>query len=80
MRASAEFKADEFFTQRVSEIKRAYVEAYRSGDNAALTEAREEWQLLPQARKGYGYSVQPLAEFLKVPAARAKREANTAGA
>lgn len=79
MRASAKFKADEFFNTRTAQIKREYVEAYRSGDNAALSEARQEWQRLQDARQGYGYKVQPLSELLKAPSARVKREANTAG-
>jgi len=79
MRASAKFKADEFFNNRTAQIKREYVEAYRSGDNSALSEARQEWLRLQEARQGYGYKVQPLSELLKAPSARAKREANTAG-
>jgi hypothetical protein len=79
MRASAKFKADEFFNNRTAQIKREYVEAYRSGDNSALSEARQEWQRLQEARQGYGYTVQPLSELLKAPSASAKREANTAG-
>lgn len=79
MIANAKFKADEFFNQRTAQIKKEYVQAYRSGDNEALVEAREEWARTQEARKEYGYKVQPLSELLKAPQAQVKREANRAG-
>lgn len=75
--ANAQFKADEFYTQRTSQLKRAYSDAYRKNDAAAMREAIQDWQDTQAARRKLGYATQPLSALLKSPAEQRKREANT---
>lgn len=78
-RASSKFKAEEHFKARSAQVKKEYTEAYRSGDQSALRDARKEWEHLQGVRKDYGYKPQPMSELLKAPQEKAKREKNTAG-
>jgi hypothetical protein len=75
----AQFKADEFYKSRTTQLKRAYTEAYRSNDTAAMREVREDWQRTQDARRSLGYKAQPLGDLLKAPQEQRKREADTAG-
>ena len=75
----AQFKADEFYKNRTTQLKRAYTEAYRSNDTAAMREVREDWQRTQDARRSLGYKAQPLGDLLKAPQEQRKREADTAG-
>jgi hypothetical protein len=75
----AKFKADTFYKDRTTALKRAYTEAYRSNDSDALREAREDWQATQVARRGLGFQVQPLSDLLKAPQEQRKREAGMVG-
>jgi hypothetical protein len=72
---NSQFTADEFYKDRTSQLKRQYVQAYRSGDGAKLQEIRAEWQDTQQARRRLGFKVQPLSTLLKAPQEQRKREA-----
>ena len=76
---AAKFQYDEFYNDKASEIKRAYTRAYKEGDNAGLTEAREDWKALQESRAKNGYSKQPLSNLLKAPQEQKKRERNVTG-
>lgn len=74
MLRNSQFTADEFYKDRTSQLKRQYVQAYRSGDGAKLQEIRAEWQDTQQARRRLGFKVQPLSTLLKAPQEQRKRE------
>lgn len=76
---SAKFEYDQFYNEKASEIKRAYARAYRSGDGASLSEARQEWEKLQQSRVRNGYTRQPLSNLLKAPQEQSKRERGVVG-
>lgn len=76
---SAKFEYDQFYNEKASEIKRAYVRAYKSGDGASLSEARQEWEKLQQSRVRNGYTRQPLSNLLKAPQEQSKRERSAVG-
>lgn len=76
---SAKFEYDQFYNEKASEIKRAYARAYRSGDGASLSEARQEWEKLQQSRVRNGYTRQPLSTLLKAPQEQSKRERGVVG-
>lgn len=72
--ASSKFKADKFFAERTPDVKKAYTEAYRSGDAEKMAEARQEWMDLQASRVRNGYTRQPLSELMRAPMEQAKRE------
>ncbi len=76
---SAKFEYDQFYNEKASEIKRAYARAYRKGDGAALSEARQDWEKLQQSRVRNGYTRQPLSTLLKAPQEQTKRERGVVG-
>ena len=76
---AAKFQYDEFYNEKASDIKREYVRAYKEGDNAGLSEAREEWKNLQESRAKNGYTKQPLSTLLKAPQEQKKRERNVTG-
>jgi hypothetical protein len=76
---SAKFEYDQFYNDKASEIKRVYARAYRKGDGAALSEARQDWEKLQQSRVRNGYTRQPLSTLLKAPQEQAKRERGVVG-
>lgn len=76
---SAKFEYDQFYNDKASEIKRAYARAYRNGDGASLSEARQEWEKLQQSRVRNGYTRQPLSNLLKAPQEQSKRERGAVG-
>jgi hypothetical protein len=76
---SAKFKADKFYNDRTSSLKREYGDAYRDGDSATMRSLRDEWMQTQEARKRLGYKPQPLSELLKAPQAQRKREASATG-
>lgn len=76
---AAKFQYDEFYNEKASDIKREYVRAYKEGDNAGLSEAREEWKTLQESRAKNGYTKQPLSNLLKAPQEQRKRERNVTG-
>lgn len=74
MLRNSQFKADEFYKDRTSQLKRQYVEAYRDGDGATMQEVRQSWMETQDARRRLGIKVQPLSELLKAPQEQRKRE------
>lgn len=77
--AGAKFKADTFYKDRTTQLKKAYSEAFRDNDAETLREVREEWQSTQRTRRELGFSVQPLSELLKAPQEQRKREAGMVG-
>jgi len=76
---SAKFKADKFYNDRTSSLKREYGDAYRDGDSATMRSLRDEWMQTQEARKRLGYKPQPLSDLLKAPQEQRKREATAMG-
>lgn len=77
--SEAKYRADEFFKERVTRVKREYTAAVRSGDTQAAAEARQRWVELQAVRKERGYKPSPMSELLKAPQERAKREKSAVG-
>lgn len=75
--SNTQFNTDEFYRNRTTQLKRAYTEAVRSGDEAARREAMQDWKDTQEARRRVGMKTQPLSELLKAPREQAKRERNT---
>lgn len=71
------YKAKDFYKERGAQIKRSYVEAYKTNDAEILNDARGRWQDMQAAMREQGYAVQPLSSLLKAPMEAAKRERNT---
>ena len=70
---------DKYYAERTTEIKGDYVKASRSGDSAAMSDARDEWVKLQESRIANGYKRQPYSELYRAPMEALKRERNTAG-
>jgi hypothetical protein len=70
---------DKYYAERTTEIKGDYVKASRSGDSAAMSDARDEWVKLQESRIANGYKRQPYSELYRAPMEARKRERNTAG-
>jgi hypothetical protein len=70
---------DKYYTQRTTEVKGDYVEASRSGDSAAMSDARDEWAKLQESRVANGYKRQPYSELYKAPMEANKRARAIAG-
>jgi hypothetical protein len=70
---------DKYYSERTTEIKGDYVKASRSGDSAAMSEARDEWVKLQESRVANGYKRQPYSELYRAPMEALKRERNTIG-
>jgi len=73
----------EFYAERSSEIRNAYIKAYRNKDFAAMPGLREEWRELQAGKRNQmmyfpsgstALKVQPLSDLIKAPHAAAKRE------
>jgi len=75
--AGAKFKAETFYKDRTSEMKRAYSDAYNAGSGTADVIA--DWNALQESRVQLGFTRQPLSELLKAPQERRKREASVVG-
>lgn len=76
---AAKYEFDQFYNDKASEVKRAYVRAYKEGDNSGLSDAREEWNKLQESRVRNGYTKQPLSTLIKAPMEQRKRERETVG-
>ena len=74
---SQKYEMDTFYDDREKRLRNDYAEAYRNNDSAALTEAREDWKQLQEAKKRNGLKATPLSSLLKAPMAQRKREAMT---
>lgn len=75
MLRNSQFKADEFYRDRTTDLKRDYVQAYRSNDIEKMAKVRAKWMETQDARRALGYKVQPLSTLLKAPQEQRKREA-----
>lgn len=74
---NAKFEYEKFYNDKASEIKRAYVRAYRSG--VGLSDARNDWEELQQSRVRNGFKRQSLSILLKAPQEQVKRERSVVG-
>lgn len=73
--SGSKFKAEAFYKDRTSELKRDYADAYQSNDSAAMQETRRDWMRVQAVRRELGFKMQPLSELQGGPAARREREA-----
>ena len=78
-RSGAEYKASKFFDEKVSQVKKDYVEAFQDNDTDAMAEARQEWLDMQATRKRLGLTVQPLSQLIKAPRERVKRDRMAVG-
>jgi hypothetical protein len=77
-RTRSKIEAEQFFTQRTTELKRKYALAYRQNDSQSMQEAREAWRRMQDARASIGFKRQPLSNLLRSPQEQRKRELQTA--
>ncbi len=73
------YEYDTFFREKSESLVNDYAKAYRQNDAAELSEARDAWEKLQEARQRNGYTRQPLSTLLKAPFNQAKRERNSVG-
>lgn len=73
------YKDERFYQDRAADIKRAYTEAAKESDAAAMNALRLEWQGLQDARRERGFKTQPMLNLIKAPREQAKREKQTVG-
>ena len=73
------YKDERFYQDRASDIKRAYTEASKDNDTAAMNALRLEWKGLQSARRERGFKTQPVLDLIKAPREQAKREKQTVG-
>lgn len=73
------YKDQKFYQDRAADIKRAYTEAYKDNDAAAMAALRLEWKGLQAARRERGLKTQPILDLIKAPREQAKREKQTVG-
>lgn len=78
-RSGAEYKASRFFDEKVSQVKKDYIEAFQDNDTDAMAEARQEWLDMQATRKRLGLTVQPLSQLIKAPRERMKRDRMAVG-
>lgn len=78
-RSGAEYKASKFFDEKVSQVKKDYVEAFQDNDTDAMAEARQEWLDMQATRRRLGLTVQPLSQLIKAPRERMKRDRMAVG-
>lgn len=73
------YKDEKFYQDRAADIKRAYTEASKDNDTAAMNALRLEWKGLQAARRERGFKTQPVLDLIKAPREQAKREKQTVG-
>jgi len=73
------YKDQKFYQDRAADIKRAYTEAYKDNDAAAMAALRLEWKGLQAARRERGLKTQPILDLVKAPREQARRETQTIG-
>jgi hypothetical protein len=78
-RSGVKFESDQFYNARTHDLKREYTRAYNEGDSSKLSDVRDQWTHMQNARKDAGYKPAPLSELLKSPRDQAKREKATIG-
>jgi hypothetical protein len=76
---SLTIKTGEQFAGQVSELKKDYAAAVRSGDSQAVAEIRTAWKELQDAQKRNGFTPIPLSSLLKAPVEQQKRERGVVG-
>lgn len=75
--AGAKFKAETFYKERTTDLKRAYADAYNAGSGTG--EVIADWNALQATRVELGFTRQPLSELVKSPQERQKRETSVVG-
>jgi hypothetical protein len=65
---------DLFYKDKVSQIKREYVQAYRDGDAEKLAEARADWAEVGQRMKAHDLQPPKVSDLVKAPHAQAKKD------
>jgi hypothetical protein len=78
-RTRTQIENEQFFRERTTKLKRDYAKAYRDGDSAKMSEARENWKQLQESRDKAGFDRQPLSNLLRSPQEQREREAQTTG-
>jgi hypothetical protein len=73
-RAQALRTMDLFYKEKVSQIKRDYVEAYRSGDADKLAEARSDFADMQARMKAHDLPPAKLSDLIKAPHEQAKKD------
>ena len=67
-------EAEKFYKDKTTNVKRAYVRAFKAKDREALAEVRAEWKELQSARVAQGFRRQPMSVLIKAPMEQRKRE------
>jgi hypothetical protein len=77
--ADVQYKYDQKLHDKATKIKNEYLRARKEGDSGGMSEARDKWIKLQEARVANGHTRQPLSELLRAGAQQAKRERETVG-
>jgi hypothetical protein len=72
-----EIEYERFYSERTSDIKRDYINAYKKGDSEGMEEARMKWMEMQDSRRANGFKVQPMSDLFRAPRNAAKREVKT---
>jgi len=77
--ANQMYKDEQFYRDRTSDLKRAYVEAFKDNDMATISQIREDWRRLQDVKREKGIKPQPIMNLLSAPSEQAKREKQVIG-
>ena len=76
---SSEFKADKFYSERTTELKTEYTQAFRKGDTEEMGDIRQQWEDTQLARVRNGLKRQPISELFRAPQEQLKRQRDIKG-
>jgi len=76
---SSEFKADKFYSERTTELKTEYTQAFRKGDTEEMGDIRRKWEDTQLARVRNGLKRQPISELFRAPQEQLKRQRDIKG-
>jgi hypothetical protein len=65
---------EKYYRERVADLKRDYVRAYRSQDTDGMQDARDQWLVMAEAQKRNGIKPSPLSTLIKAPREIEKKE------
>ena len=71
------FKDEQFYRDRTSELKRAYIDAYKDRDLVEMSKLKDDWRTLQTVKREKGIKPQPILNLINAPREQAKREQKT---
>jgi hypothetical protein len=65
---------EEYYKERVTELKRGWVQAKKSGDTAELRDLEAQWRKMNEAKERVGLKPSPLSNLLTADREQQKRQ------